>query len=128
MYLKKYDIIIDSSGNESVIVEPDNMTISDYISKLGHSIKEIKRPTLYETIYVDASDKLDLAEKRYLKSVIKPFREDVQTITKFGNDKYEWIEIRLDENRSCHLPTFPSNTQYIGLARNKTYTIAELKL
>lgn len=71
---------------------------------------------------------LDEAEKRYLKAVIRPFKNRVICIRKraFYDNRY-YIIIFLD---SCNipLPDFRKGTMYNGMKENKDYTLKELGL
>lgn len=67
---------------------------------------------------------LDDAEKRYLSAVIKPFRQKVEYIVKFRDEK-EWINIYLGIEY-IHFPTFVKGTMYKGMEVNRHYTLEEL--
>ena len=70
-------------------------------------------------------------EKAYLSAVIKPFREDVECIMKFGrcSVEKEFIHISMKDNcDNCTLPDFEKGTMYKGMKTNKEYTLEELGL
>lgn len=73
---------------------------------------------------------LDDAEKRYLKGVIRPFRDKVLGITKFLDTKTgeEYIAIDTGEEMGALLPDFEANTMYEGMVLRKEYTLEELGL
>lgn len=73
---------------------------------------------------------LDDAEKEYLSSVIKPFRNRVTSVRKWFNNIDYQIIISLDHGESlCQLPRFPLNSEmYVGMDSNKWYTLEELGL
>lgn len=74
---------------------------------------------------------LDEKEKEYLSAVIKPFREDVECIMKFGrcSVEKEFIHISMKDNcDNCTLPDFLKGTMYKGMERSKRYTLKELGL
>ena len=79
---------------------------------------------------------LNNAEKKYLRAVIKPFRDQVRSITKNPkmNGKGEYIVIDIGfqlENRHkffMFFPDFKSNTMYKGMELGKEYTLEELGL
>ena len=79
---------------------------------------------------------LSNAEKKYLSAVIKPFRDQVRSITKNPkmNGKGEYIVIDIGfqlENRHkffMFFPDFKSNTMYKGMELGKEYTLEELGL
>ena len=73
---------------------------------------------------------LDDAEKRYLKGVIRPFRNRVLNIQKKSNSTFkEWISILIKDHEVISLPYFEkSSGMYQGMEENKKYTIEELGL
>ena len=72
---------------------------------------------------------LDDVEKAYLSAVIKPFRKDVNSITKQENNRgYEWVRIMVEDNEPLLLPGFEKGTMYKGMEVNKKYTLEELGL
>ena len=73
---------------------------------------------------------LDEAEKRYLKGVIRPFRDDVKSISKGYTSllNEEFIVIRLNDREESALPYFKAETMYKGMERGKRYTLEELGL
>lgn len=71
---------------------------------------------------------LDEAEKRYLKAVIRPFKDKIIYISKetdFGREYYIYIDV--DDDSIC-LPDFKKGTMYNGMEENKKYTLKELGL
>lgn len=72
---------------------------------------------------------LDEAERRYLKAVIRPFRDKVDFIAKYK---------RYSENKECivvaiclegmFFPDFKTGTMYQGMETDKQYTLEELGL
>lgn len=79
---------------------------------------------------------LDDVEKRYLRGVVRPFRERVDTIQKFKShlDGFEYIKMYVRYPGSggtqsiLNLPVFRSGTMYAGMELEKEYTLAELEL
>ena len=71
---------------------------------------------------------LDEVEKRYLKAVIRPFKNKVVNISKqlCFNGKY-YIKIELNAN-SIRFPFFENGAMYNGMKENKEYTLKELGL
>ena len=65
-------------------------------------------------------------EKEYLSSVIKPFRDRVSSISKYG--PLEYITISLDGDDFVILPNFEEDTMYKGMTLGKKYTLEELEL
>lgn len=92
-----------------------------------------KEPTALADIKVDP---LDEAEKRYLKGVIRPWRECVTKICKENscfsvshNQQYESIVIYYDGETGgdfMALPAFKKSSMYAGMELNVSYTPDEL--
>ena len=111
-------------GYKYQIVNP-----SSFNSVLNGKIIKIEEPT-YETVYEAKPEILDEIEKRYLKAVVRPFRDKVDYIakkkSKVIND--EFIYIHLPHNLSINFPYFKPNTMYKGMKTDKQYTLEELGL
>lgn len=110
--------------------EKDFARMEDKIGTLG-KITKIEEPT-YTTVYEHKPEILDEAEKRYLKGVIRPFKNKVKCIKKFvfpTGSAIIQIEIKRD-NCICHmhLPPFEKNAMYKNMEDNKKYTLEELNL
>lgn len=72
---------------------------------------------------------LDEVEKKYLSEVIKPFRKEVATISKFNAfDGSQYIYIEMKDRRGSNLPTFPKGTMYKGMIEGIHYSLKELGL
>lgn len=71
---------------------------------------------------------LDEAEKEYLRLVIKPFREQVNGISKNQWAKEEYICIDLKNDTVLSFPGFQEGTKYKGMEANKLYSLEELGL
>lgn len=72
---------------------------------------------------------LDDAEKRYLRGVIRPFRNMVAFIKKTCNcGGFKWIEIAVKGNRTIVFPGFKNDEMYKGMELEKEYTLEELGL
>lgn len=70
---------------------------------------------------------LDDAEKRYLKGVIRPFRDRVEYIKKIDCACEEYIHIQLNKDWTI-LPHFRTGTMYKGMKPDHAYTLEELGL
>lgn len=70
---------------------------------------------------------LDDAEKRYLRGVIRPFKNKVKSILKLSIAN-EWIVIQMDDSYEIDLPKFKKGTMYQGMEGNRRYTLEELGL
>lgn len=72
---------------------------------------------------------LDDAEKRYLKGVIRPFRDNVKSIRKGCSDSgKEFIVIYSKNGDWSVLPWFQPGTMYKGMERGRRYSLEELGL
>lgn len=97
---------------------------------LGKIIK-IEEPT-YETVYEYKPEILDEVEKRYLRGIIRPFKDKVKTIKKYvyssGNAT---IDIRIESSKDSwliKLPPFKKGEMYKNMEDGKEYTLEELGL
>lgn len=73
---------------------------------------------------------LDETEKKYLKEVIRPFKDKVKCIRKLMSliKGKEYISIRMEGEAPVELPYFEKNTMYEGMEASKNYTLKELGL
>lgn len=71
---------------------------------------------------------LDKVEKKYLREVIEPFREEVIAIEKLETPTGEEYILILFKDDSMHFPSFKKDTMYKGLEPEKRYTPEELRL
>lgn len=72
---------------------------------------------------------LNDTEKEYLADVIRPFREEVATISKFNTfDGSQYIYMEMKDRRGSNLPTFPKGTMYKGMIEGIHYSLKELGL
>ena len=105
---------------------------SDLINVHGKKeldIIKVERPYKYKTIFEHKEEILDEVEKRYLKAVIRPFRDRVSSIMKETNPckPEQFINISVNEE-SISLPYFKAETMYKGMKPFKRYTLEELGL
>lgn len=68
-------------------------------------------------------------EMRYLKAVIRPFRDDVDYIVKYkvASEASEFISIQVDFEH-IQLPSFKIGAMYQGMERDREYALEELGL
>lgn len=66
-------------------------------------------------------------ETAYLSSVIKPFREEVETIEKASFEEDEQLQIS-DGDTVMAFPCFEKGTMYKGMEAYKEYTLEDLGL
>lgn len=120
-----------------VIMNRGTMSLREYSKKLEHNydsnydIVRIDRPVEYKTIYKN-DEILDSTEKKYLATVIAPFRDKIKNITKIDRDiGKQYISICYDDGlyiEDINLPDFKSGTMYVGMKSNKVYALEELGL
>ena len=108
--------------------DSDLKELKDRINTLGKIIK-IEEPT-YQTVYEVKQEILDEAEKRYLRGVIRPFRNNVEIIRRMYSrtKNKDYIQIQYKDDRPTNLPYYDSDTMYKGMELNKHYTLEELGL
>ena len=78
--------------------------------------------------FIQEKEILDEAEKRYLKAVIRPFKNRVINIRKresYDNSYYIFICLY---DCNITLPMFKKGTMYNGMEEDKRYTLKELGL
>lgn len=93
------------------------------------SIVKIERPVQYETVFERKEEILDETEKRYLKSVIRPFRDRTIYISKIKKYSEEQIIMCIDGYYDFFkMPVFKANTMYKGMKLDEKYTLKELGL
>lgn len=121
---KNGDVLIkdghNSYENESIARETNNMERENII--------KIEEPE-YNAIYEHKPDILDKDDKRYIKSVIRPFRDKVKYISKRSSYlEREFISITLNDNFFINLPFFPKGTMYDNMEVDKLYTLEDLNI
>lgn len=93
-----------------------------YGRSCGECIKWLRQP-----YGEDKKEILNRQERRYLSSVIKPFRNKVKYIKKSLDVGGCFISIELDDD-GASLPYFEGDTMYKGMEVEKEYTLEELGL
>lgn len=126
------DVILVKTNEKRLESKLDVMNIEnlknlkdDYYGK----IIKIEEPT-YKTVYKCKEEILDEAEKRYLRGVIRPFRDKVDYIVKQKSRAInkEYILIHFPNNLNIRFPYFKPKTMYKEMALDKAYTLEELGL
>ena len=81
----------------------------------------------YAKLKCEPAPVLDVVEKRYLKNVLRPFKDDVEFICKyssgFNGKEYIYIKFKYDQSM---LPYFDKDTMYKNMELDKKYTLEEL--
>ena len=143
--LKDGDIVTYRNGSKKTVFSDKLITgggfLGSYLTNYNDELEEVslknsfldivkvERPTHYETVFERKEEILDKTEKRYLASVIKPFRDKVKYIYKRQewNTNKEFIHISLKEDK-LDLPYFKKGTMYKGMETDRNYTLEELEL
>lgn len=145
--LKKIDNIIDTYDfanapdgtkltfkNGNILIKDgyknyENEKIAIYSDMIVRSnIIKIEEPK-YNTIYEHKPEILDKDDKRYIKGVIRPFRDEVKYITKRSGDLgREFISITLNDNFIINLPFFAKGTMYDNMEADTLYTLEDLNI
>lgn len=123
---------VDRIENDSLILFIHNL--EDFKSKSYGKIIKIEEPE-YKTVYEEKKEILDKAEKRYLKNVIRPFRNNIKYIVKHNfiiNESlekyYEGINIVMKDTQIMEFPFFKVDTMYKNMKIDKEYSLEELGL
>lgn len=112
-----------------------NCLVSSSINSWIHFKELYSDKFLDQELEIETPDILDEVEKRYLRAVIKPFRDRVILISKYFYvlDNAYSIEIYIKSamgifrSENIKLPLF-QNEMYKGMENNKSYTLEELDL
>lgn len=106
--------------NSSIVRDYDKINRLDII--------KIEEPA-YNIIYEHKPEILDKDDKRYIKRVIRPFRDKVKYITKRSSGLgREFISITLNDNFIINLPFFAQGTMYDNMEVDKLYTLEDLNI
>ena len=71
-------------------------------------------------------DVLDETERKYLKAVLRPFRNRDMMIIKVASDYCDYLIIYFEDGDSIAFPEFPAGTMYNGMELYHEYTLEEL--
>lgn len=115
--------------NETDVSKIDELT--DFKDKYYGKIIKIEEPT-YTAVYEHKPEILDEAEKRYLRGVIRPFRNRVSAIRKMRyvskNKESAYIQIQYKDDAPTNFPCYKDGTMYDGMEADRDYTLEELGL
>ena len=125
----KIGVIEHIQGTEDVdviggyYIERYSVLYSNRVCTFENTIMEIEK----------IDDILDEDEKEYISNIIKPFKERVESITKYSGMSTEYIEIRVEHFSIksldyVMLPVFKKGTMYKKMETDKKYTLKELNL
>lgn len=118
-------------SNHFVLLKYYTEDLKDIDGEEENDIIKVERPVKYETVFERKEEILDETEKRYLASVIKPFKNKIETIEKtikIGDSSLCYLIMLLKNNDMANLPNFKKNSMYKGMETNKKYTLKELGL
>lgn len=132
--LKPGDMVIwivgkDGNCKHTNFITNKNRTIKQFEGE--DKVLKVLRPAGYKTVYGVKKEILDEEEKKYLSSVIKPFKNRVEYIIKRlrpCNSTAEYIVIKVINDDYIMLPYFDKRTMYKGMELGKEYTLKELGL
>lgn len=136
---KTFEVCVNTSYDYIFIKFDDGeQCYSEYLPFIKSEDVRYKLNFLDELYYYEDVEVLDTTEKKYLKNIIKPFKNRVSAIIKYKSQtlNMEWLQICItDENigttttkESFSLPNFKAGTMYLGMKADKRYTLAELGL
>lgn len=99
----------------------------------GELLRKLQRDNKIKNISIEVEYEeniLDDIEKKYLKNIIKPFIDEVDSITKWENDEGDYsIIITLYNFETITLPSFPMDSKmYVGMEPDREYSLEELDL
>ena len=117
--------LVDNFGAISLTYFTEDL--KDVDGEEEYDIVKVERPVKYETVFERKEEILDEVEKRYLASVIKPFRHNVEYIKKFVySSGIKQIKINVG-GTIVNLPEF-KNDMYKGMTPDRKYSLKELGL
>jgi len=105
--------------------------LKDVDGEEEYDIVKVERPVQHETVFERKEEILNETEKRYLASVIKPFKNKIETIEKTiksGDSSLCYLIMLLKNDDMANLPNFKKNSMYKGMEVNKKYSLKELGL
>lgn len=129
-----------------VIIDENNGIFIDFPSFYGwygleHELVLVKENKFFKKLpndftgtievengYIIEKEILDEEEKDYLSNVIKPFRDEVEGITKGILGGKEYIKIIIKNDSDIYFPFFEEGSMYKGMEEKKKYTLKELGL
>lgn len=131
--LKPFDADLTISQLQSEIDKLSNKVQEEYsnvisnrgkVNYLKEQLKQLKEESKKEK----NKPILDDEEKEYLSVVIRPFKDKVKYIAKYGDSRLEFISIKLVGDSAMLFPYFKKGTMYKGMELEEQYTLKELGL
>lgn len=95
--------------------------------------KDCKREAMKWLLEECKEQILNDAERKYLSTVLKPFKKEISTIAKYEftenySEKRAYIIVRFNDRCGWSFPSFKAHTMYEGMEVYKEYTPEELGL
>lgn len=148
--LKNGDIVTYRDGKKRIVINNElyesiedictnlcSNVLDNYTKKLldkdnfrNVDIVKVERVGSYTTVF-ERKDILDEKEKEYLRTVIRPFKNEIKYIIKkesYVRRYREYIRIIFKDNDDMYFKDFKKETMYKGMQTNKEYTLEELGL
>lgn len=148
--LKNGDIVTYRDGKKRIVINNElyesiedictnlcSNVLDNYTKKLldkdnfrNVDIVKVERVGSYTTVF-ERKDILDEKEKEYLRTVIRPFKNEIKYIIKkesYVRGYREYIRIIFKDNDDMYFKDFKKGTMYKGMQTNKEYTLKELGL
>ena len=125
---------IEKYKDDILNIEPTNINCcANYFfhnDVCQYNCKECKKAAMKWLLEEYKEPILDDAERKYLAAVIRPFREEVDFISKFRtfDDSSQYIYIEMKDTSKGNLPGFPKGTMYKGMIEGTHYSLKELGL
>lgn len=122
--------LIQMDGNNGYNLNAYRDDLTEKNNDRDLDIIKVERPLQYKTVFERKEEILDETEKKYLRDVIRPFRDKVGHIRKQSFFRGDYITINVKHDNSeegIDLPYFNKNTMYKGMNLNKEYTLEELR-
>lgn len=140
----KYDFELTEENEnrlwgEAEMLDDDPLTSVAFINRTGKKTKSVFfRYSEWNRIAEKHNERLlkkwvlDDAERRYLRNVTRPFKDDIRCIVKYEScsfvvNPYEYLIVKMGVF-DMEFPPFPKGTMYQGMEKCKEYTLEELGL
>ena len=132
MRTKELKMIGSSAGNCIITKTTNGLYEVIYYFQIDKNKNISNLDTKLAVSYDVNTSILNKREKKYLKTVIKPFRDKVKYIVKIdwynSGEKKEFIAIQIENDSTINLPFFKKNEMYKNMEVGRKYTLKELEL
>lgn len=83
-----------------------------------------------DTMNMFTKDVLDETERKYLKAVLRPFKNRDVRVVKLKSQicSYYYLWVGFKDGYGLAFPSFPAGTMYNGMELHHEYTLEELKI